>query len=576
MQFPLDIANIASTWSQLMALMLDSNVTSNLVSTANWEALNSSVNGKLFQYAPFARTCFEDAAVGVVGTYDANACALAQAKYTDGQYRDTIPSSYQGLQWETCPSKGETCLLDWMDPLNTAAFNPPQTCQQGSIPAYFLEIQDATDVQNAFKFSIDTGVNLVIKNTGHEFQGRSARPGSLALWTKNLQKIQYEPAWTPTGCENTEPRSVVRLGPGITFGDLYAFGEANNITLPGGSTPSVSATGGYVMGGGHGALSNTAGLGADRALEFTIVVPTGDVLTANACQNQDLYFALRGGGGGTFGVVMETVTLALPRTPIHVITLDGLASDVDTTRAFWKVIVDNSLEWAAEGWGGYAGATSLQYINPLPITEEEARISMQPMIDFAKQQNLSVVQKQYDSFVVFYQQVLEPLYAISGFPLSTVSRLLPAKNFKTSDSREELLEALLNASANHTLTYVFATTPYAYKADNLTSLTSAWRDSLLLIEVLDTLEYNTTVSEQREMIDKLSTSIDYLRNITPGSGAYFSESDLYEPDFENSFWGANYERLAEIKLKYDPLHILECWHCVGWKGRSDEAYDCYP
>ncbi|KAJ3787874.1 FAD-binding domain-containing protein [Lentinula aff. detonsa] len=559
-----------------MALMLDANVTSNLVPSVNWDTLNSSVSGRLFQYAPFARACFEDAE-GVVGTYDVNACAFAQAHYSDGpEYRDTIPSSYQGLQWETCPSKGESCLLDWMNPLNEAAFDAPKTCHQGSIPTYFLDVQTATDVQNAFKFSVETGVNLVVKNTGHEFQGRSARPGSLALWTKNLQKIEYEPAWIPTGCEDTAPRIVVRLGPGITFSDLYAFGEANNITLPGGSTPSVSATGGYVLGGGHGSLSNTAGLGTDRALEFTIVVPTGDVLTANACQNTDLYFALRGGGGGTFGVVMETVTLALPRTPIHVITLDGLSSDADTTKAFWKVLVDNSLEWANAGWGGVAGATSLQYINPLPITEEEARTSMQPLTEFAAQLNLTVGQEQYDSFALFYQQVLEPLYAISGFPLSTVSRLLPAKNFETSTSREELLEALLNASANHSLTYVFATTPYAYKADNLTSLTPAWRDSLLLIEVLDTLEYNATASEQKTVIEGLSKSMDYLRNITPDSGTYFSESDLYEPEFENSFWGANYERLAEIKLKYDPLHILDCWHCVGWKGRSDEAYSCYP
>ncbi|KAJ3741913.1 hypothetical protein DFH05DRAFT_1503172 [Lentinula detonsa] len=575
MQFPLDIANIASTWNQFMALMLDANVTSNLVPSVNWDTLNSSVSGRLFQYAPFARACFEDAE-GVVGTYDANACAFAQAHYSDGQYRDTIPSSYQGLQWETCPSKGESCLLDWTNPLNEAAFDAPKTCHQGSIPTYFLEVQTATDVQNAFKFSVETGVNLVVKNTGHEFQGRSARPGSLALWTKNLQKIEYEPAWIPTGCEDTAPRTVVRLGPGITFSDLYAFGEANNITLPGGSTPSVSATGGYVLGGGHGSLSNTAGLGTDRALEFTIVVPTGDVLTANACQNTDLYFALRGGGGGTFGVVMETVTLALPRTPIHVITLDGLSSDANTTKAFWKVLVDNSREWANAGWGGVAGATSLQYINPLPITEEEARTSMQPLTEFAAQLNLTVGQEQYDSFALFYQQVLEPLYAISGFPLSTVSRLLPAKNFETSTSRDELLEALLNASANHSLTYVFATTPYAYKADNLTSLTPAWRDSLLLIEVLDTLEYNATASEQKAVIEGLSKSMDYLRNVTPDSGTYFSESDLYEPEFENSFWGANYERLAEIKLKYDPLHILDCWHCVGWKGRSDEAYSCYP
>ncbi|KAF8831631.1 hypothetical protein HHX47_DHR1000464 [Lentinula edodes] len=471
MQLPLDIASITNTWSQLMALMLDVNVTSSLA-TINWDNLNSSVNGKLFQYAPFARACFKDAE-GVVGAYDANACAFAQAHYSDGRQSNSslLNIMSDAIQQNTAtrflhpikafngrlaPPRGS---LDWMNPLNEAAFDYPKTCQQGSIPAYFLEVQSASDVQDAFKFSVETGVDLVVKNTG----------------------IAYEPAWIPTGCEDIAPRTAVRLEPGITFNDLYAFGEANNITLPGGSTPSVSATGGYVLGGGHGGLSNTAGLGADRALEFTVVVPTGDVLIANACQNQDLFFALRGGGGGTFGVVMETVTLALPRTPIQVVTLDGLSTDVNTTRAFWKVLVDNSLVWANAGWGGYAAATSLQYINPLPISEEDAQTSMQPLTDFAAQLGLTVIHEQYESFAVFYQQILEPLYAISGFPLSTSSRLLPAQNFETPESREELLDALLNASANHSLTYVFATTPYAYKADNLTSVTPAWRDSLLLV-----------------------------------------------------------------------------------------------
>lgn len=95
------------------------------------------------------------------------------------------------------------------------------------------------------------------------------------------------------------------------------------------------------------------------------------------------------------------------------VTLDGLSTDVNTTRAFWKVLVDNSLVWANAGWGGYAAATSLQYINPLPITEEEAQTSMQPLTDFAAQLGLTVIHEQYESFAVFYQQILEPLYAVS-------------------------------------------------------------------------------------------------------------------------------------------------------------------
>jgi FAD/FMN-containing dehydrogenase len=69
-------------------------------------------------------------------------------------------------------------------------------------------------------------------------------------------------------------------------------------------------------------LSPTLGLGADRALQFKVVIPSGEYLVANACQNTDLFFALRGGGGGTFGVVIETTFKVEPKpTSIRVYAL---------------------------------------------------------------------------------------------------------------------------------------------------------------------------------------------------------------------------------------------------------------
>ena len=60
-------------------------------------------------------------------------------------------------------------------------------------------------------------------------------------------------------------------------------------------------------------LSNNFGLGADRVLQYRVVTPQGKYLTANACQNTDIFYALRGGGGGTFAIVMESTFLAEPR-----------------------------------------------------------------------------------------------------------------------------------------------------------------------------------------------------------------------------------------------------------------------
>ncbi len=118
---------------------------------------------------------------------------------------------------------------------------------------------------------------------------------------------------------------------GTVFRELYQFAEDHGITVVGGSDRTVGPSGGWVtasfqisirskaaadsfwQGGGHSMLSNNFGLGADRVLQYRVVTPQGKYLTANACQNTDLFYALRGGGGGTFGVVMESTFLAEPR-----------------------------------------------------------------------------------------------------------------------------------------------------------------------------------------------------------------------------------------------------------------------
>ncbi|KAK0440217.1 FAD-binding domain-containing protein [Desarmillaria tabescens] len=170
-------------------------------------------------------------------------------------------------------------------------------CSQGAVPSYYIDVADRTDVSAAFDFSRRTGVPVVIKNTGHDYMGRSSGPGTLGIWTHHLKSISYEKTFVPQGCEATaDPVPAVTFGSGAQFSDLLAFANENNLTIPGGSDATVGVGGGYLQSGGHSPLSNIFGLAVDRVLEFEIVVPTGDLLIANECQNPDFFFALRGRG----------------------------------------------------------------------------------------------------------------------------------------------------------------------------------------------------------------------------------------------------------------------------------------
>ncbi|KZS89223.1 FAD-binding domain-containing protein [Sistotremastrum niveocremeum HHB9708] len=545
------------------------------ISLAEWNDLNSTVHGRLQQHSPFARPCFKLANT-TEGLYDPAKCSAIQGNYLNTFFRSGYSGSYEQGQWEACSATLDRCLLDSNAPFNPEAYSPPNVCGQGSVPDYFVDVHEPADVVAAFKFSRKTGVPVVIKNTGHDYQGRSSRPGSLAIWTNNLKEIRYEQEWKPHGCSKPiTPTAAVSVGAGVEFLELYRFGEANNITIPGGACATVGATGGYVQGGGHTALSNVYGLGADRALQFTVVVPSGEVLVANECQNTDLYFALRGGGGGTFGVVLELVTKAFPRTPVIAVTMSGIPTDPDTTREFYKVIVDNSLQWAQEGWGGYIAPSYFQYVNPNASLYDDATDSMEPLREFARAHDVIVSEDEFPSYFAWWAKVPEPVDQISGLSLSLASRLVPAKNFETAESREKLLNVTLDVSKNHPIVYIFSTTPYSYQADNLTSVTPAFRTSLWHFIIGHVWNFDTPLGIQEEMLENLTDEMDKMRDITPGSGAYINESDLHEPDFEFSYWGEHYDGLVEIKNKYDPDHLLDCWHCVGFRGAKHPDYRCY-
>jgi FAD/FMN-containing dehydrogenase len=186
------------------------------------------------------------------------------------------------------------------------------------VPDHYVDVQDESDIQAGILFARQFGVPLVVKNTGHDYKGRSSGPGTLALWTRNMQPpIKLTQDFTPAGCSDP-------VGKALTFGagqlnlGLYEFGEANGVFFVGGADPDVGAAGGWLLGGGHSFISNTFGLGVDNALQIKAVLPNGTFVTTSRCQHADIFWALRGGGGNAFGVVTEVTSRAHDTQPFQV------------------------------------------------------------------------------------------------------------------------------------------------------------------------------------------------------------------------------------------------------------------
>ncbi|KAL1723573.1 hypothetical protein EV715DRAFT_191128 [Schizophyllum commune] len=538
--------------------------------SAYWTALNTTVGGRLFQGTPFAKPCFGDELTAQ--------CASVRAGYTDEWTRASTPGAWINTQWETCQASGAQCLLGDIDNVgNGSANGSSASCEQGSVPLYFIDVREPGDAAAGFQFSRDTGVPIVVKNTGHDYKGRSSAPGSLGLWTHNLKNISLEADFVPEGCGEADS-----VGQAVTAGaqwaDGYAFAEENNITLVGGSDRSVGMAGGWLQGGGHGMLSVSMGLGVDRVLQYKVVTPDGTYRTANRCQNEDLFWALRGGGGGTFGVVMEATFLASPRVTLQTVTVIIPAGDKELSRRLWSVMVANGVRWAEEGWGANAVANFAVYVNP-KLDKEAAAKSMEPLLNFQKQlesegHNATVLLVEAPSWGTFFEAFSTAHVAAVGNSLALASRLINRDNFATSEDQGALVEALLAADEATPGLIILATAPTAFPSTgNETSVTPLWRESVYHVTVVSPWEADADIQEKQAHYARASASIDNLREITK-QGAYSNEADVNEPNYQTSFWGDNHAELLSIKHKYDPEGLLNCWQCVGWNP-DDARYRCY-
>jgi FAD/FMN-containing dehydrogenase len=132
----------------------------------------------------------------------------------------------------------------------------------------------------------------------------------LSIWTHNFRDIEHKPDWRIPGSKDTA--NVLICGGGTNWGSAYIAANAANRSVVGAEDVTVGI-GGQLTNGGHGVLSSYHGLVSDHLYQATVITTKGCRLVVNDEQNQDMFWAIRGAGGGVFGVVTELVINTKPR-----------------------------------------------------------------------------------------------------------------------------------------------------------------------------------------------------------------------------------------------------------------------
>eukprot|EP00930_Biecheleria_cincta_P046647 TRINITY_DN32193_c0_g1_i1.p1 TRINITY_DN32193_c0_g1~~TRINITY_DN32193_c0_g1_i1.p1 ORF type:complete len:1137 (+),score=170.12 TRINITY_DN32193_c0_g1_i1:49-3411(+) len=224
-----------------------------------------------------------------------------------------------------------------------------------NLPSYSVQAQSVADVQKALAFSTIHDVPVSIKTTGHSFLGSSTFKDSLLIWMKHFPKKSSAGIDAFTDSCGAIHASTIEVGGGEVWLDVY---EAVGIDydIVGGGSSSVSAAGGWLQGGGLSSLSRKYGMGIDNVLAFEVVLANGSLIVADNCTNPDLFWALRGGGGGTFGIVTGARYSVHPKqgsvwAQFKIGNSLGLAPQ-DIYRSWYEFWVAHSPHLDAR-WGGY-------------------------------------------------------------------------------------------------------------------------------------------------------------------------------------------------------------------------------
>ena len=245
-------------------------------SDAEWQSLNETVNGHVTRVTPLGAVCHdtsydEDACNELLrgGAYNSSLRAEDPGMYDTppslGERTNTVEGAGQWTNWEAWEEKNQTCYI-----------GTPQDvpCLQGRISPYSVSARSADDIIAAVRFATEHDIRLVVKNTGHDFAGRSLAPHSLQIRTWEMNGISFSEDFVPEGTqEGAGPAVTVEAR--VQLFELYRFCHERNVTVIAGFSSTVGAAGGYIQSGGHSILSPWKGLASDHVLQYTVV--TADV-----------------------------------------------------------------------------------------------------------------------------------------------------------------------------------------------------------------------------------------------------------------------------------------------------------
>lgn len=555
-------------------------------SAAHWNALGRSLTGSLIRVASPLEAC--------VGTSNA-ACADLFKQLKNPYFIGDSPALTQ--------------TLGWVDAWTT----------QPSV--YAVAAETAADVAAAVNFARQHRLRLVVKGGGHSYLGTSNAADSLMIWTRRMNSITVHDAFVGQGCAGSvSPRPAASIGAGAIWMPTYdEIVTRHGRYVQGGGCATVGVAG-LIQSGGFGSFSKHYGTAAGSLLEAEVVTADGRILVVNACQHPELFWGLKGGGGGSLGVVTRVTleTHELPET-FGGFTAAIRATSDDAYRRLLAKLVDHYAERLFNSqWGEQI---ALKQDNTVEIgmvfqgmSARQAKAVWTPFLEWIAQQDDVVLTAGPRVNGVPARHFWDPTTFddITGRMLRDSRPNAPADNVFWSGNEAEAghflhgyqsawlpANLLEPASRSRLVDTFFAATrhfsislhvnkglaggrPEAIRRSRDTAMNPAAFDAFALLIAAVSSEpaypgvpgHQPDLTAARANAHAIDGAMREIYRLVPKSqaGAYVSESDYFDDDWAQSYWGSNYARLLKIKQKYDPDCLFFVHNGVGTEGWSRDGF----
>lgn len=407
-------------------------------------------------------------------------------------------------------------------------------------PEGIIQASGVADVMSAVAYAGEERSPLAVRGGGHSIAGFSTCDGGLVLDLGRMKGVRVDP-----------DRRTVRVEPGLTWGELNHATHAFGLAVTGGivSTTGIS---GLTLGGGMGHLARRCGLACDNLVSVDVVVADGTFLTCDENRHQDLFWALRG-GGGNFGVVTSLEYRLHPIADIlggpTFYPLDGdvlrayqdlIAEAPEELNAIFGLVLAPPLPFVPEDWHGKPVCAVLTCWSGLPEEDDAVRrrlAGLGPMVgQFVDRMPYPVINTLFDDLLPF---------GLRHYWKGVFNRTIPEEAIDVHIAYGATLPSVESA----TLVFPIDGACHRVRSDDTAF---AYREATFAVGL------GGSWQSPHDDVDNIAWSREYYDALRPTSmgGGYVNFASDDDDEQVRANYSHNHARLVEIKDRYDPDNMF--------------------